>query len=210
MRLTKKAAALLVAAAMVMSMGTTVFADETGNGTGADDTTPKTTETGTADNNYETSLNTTVKYEVTESYTWQIHSAIDFGKTTAAAVSTDKTKSNNEVKVSKSLLPNNTKLQIKIEGAYKATKDDTSSSGFTIATDEGATRTYTVTKPENTNVNTGDVVLEVKAGVTEGSVNLTYTLQDVAANTAEKSGTYNGTVTYSAAVVADTVTNPQG
>ena len=73
MKLTKKAAALLLAASLAVSVcATPVFAE--GGGTGTTPDTPSETGSET-----ETTVNTDVTYTVDTKYTWTIPAKIDFG-----------------------------------------------------------------------------------------------------------------------------------
>lgn len=77
MKLTKKAAALLLAASLAVSVcATPVFADG-----GTTPATPNTHEEIKKDDTTESSSSQTeVKYKVTEGYTWAIPATIDFGE----------------------------------------------------------------------------------------------------------------------------------
>ena len=74
--MTKKAAALLLAASLAVSVcAMPVFADG-----GTTPATPNTHEEIKKDDTTESSSSTTVEYKVTEGYTWAIPAKIDFGE----------------------------------------------------------------------------------------------------------------------------------
>lgn len=92
MKVSKKLLAAIMAAAMVIPMGTaSAFAAN------------------------EPSQSTNVKYEVTQGYEWTIHSEIDFGKD--AGVNKTVTKEKNTVSVDKNVIPDGTKLNITVAGS---------------------------------------------------------------------------------------------
>lgn len=195
MRLTKKAAALLVAAAMVMSMGTTVFADVDGS----------TTNTGSNAEGQGDKATTSVTYTVSESYEWTVPKSIDFtsvendtgntdGKITATVAEAE-----NKVVVKKNVIKANQSLVISALSAKG--KDD---SKFVIVTNEGASleyAIYTKASTENAEYNTTPItsagqVLTVPAGkVDYVSLKFVLTKDD---GSVEKAGSYNDTVTFSA------------
>ena len=198
MRLTKKAAALLVAAAMVMSMGTTVFAgdgDESATNTGSN-------AEGQGDK-----ATTSVTYTVSESYEWTVPKSIDFtsvandtgntdGKITATVAEAE-----NKVVVKKNVIKANQSLVISALSAKG--KDD---SKFVIVTNEGASleyAIYTKASTENAEYNTTPItsagqVLTVPAGKVD-YVSLKFVLTKADASV-EKAGSYSDTVTFSASL----------
>ena len=199
MRLTKKAAALLVAAAMVMSMGTTVFAED---GDGADaGTTESSTKTAQA--------TTTVKYDVQESYIWTVPSTIDF--TGVAADNSNQAtvervnNVDNKLDVTKNVINANKKLVISVASTNSPSATD---GEFVIKTSEDATLKYKIYKKsseENATYETDNVkseVFSVPAGKTD-YVYLKFVLTKDNANY-EKAGNYSDTLTFTAKL--DTVT----
>lgn len=190
--MTKKAAALLLAASLAVSVcATPVFAE--------DKVVNSTTHTDLKD-----SATVEVKYEVATTYTWTIHTDIDFGKT--AGVDKDVERETNTVEVKANTIPEKMKLKITIEGSGEADASHENHKKFTIK--NGATGTevlgYKVTK-DTTEINPGDTVLEVKSGTSTGSATLKYTLHTTTKN-AEVAGEYKGTVTYTSEVVNDPTT----
>ena len=78
--------------------------------------------------------------------------------------------------------------------AYKVTKTSEKKDG--TDTPNFANADITLATPSN-------VVLELNAGVANGEVGLKFTLQTTTTDKAETAGEYTGTVTYTAAVVAN-------
>ena len=195
MRLTKKAAALLVAAAMVMSMGTTVFA-----GDGEE----PTTNTGSNAEGQGDKATTSVTYTVSESYEWTVPKSIDFTSVANDTGNTDGTitatvaEAENKVVVKKNVIKANQSLVISAKG-----KDD---SKFVIVTSEGASleyAIYTKASTENAEYNTTPItsagqVLTVPAGKVD-YVSLKFVLTKADASV-EKAGSYSDTVTFSASL----------
>ena len=191
-----KVTAAVLAAAMVGSMAMPAFAADT---TGA--------ITGTTDS---TSGNTTVKYEVTQGYEWEIHTEIDFGSNRKNADTNKKItngdgSSSNEVKVTKNTIPTGKKLVIKVQGNGGGDTTDTSTitdKSFTIKDKSStATLSYTVTSSfKNGEVATGNEVLSVNAGTAQGSTHMTFVLDTVAANSSEFAGSYEGKLIYTASI----------
>ena len=165
-------ASILAAAMIVPSVGVTAFAADV-------------TDTSKAD-----TAQTDVKYSVTAGYTWTIHSAIDFGSN--AGVGETKTVENQSVSVSKNVIPNGKKLNIKVKGSGD-------NGAFQIKSTEGATLTYTI-KDSNGEISANADVLNVAAGTNIGSTSLTFTLTTPSVS-AETAGSYTGTVIYTASVV---------
>lgn len=190
MRKMNKVTAAVLAAAMVGSMAMPAFA-----------------VTGTAD---PTTANTTVKYEVTQGYEWEIHTEIDFGSDRKNADTNKKItngdgSSSNEVKVSKNTIPTGKKLVIKVQGNGGGNTTDTSSitdKSFKIKDKNStATLSYTVTSSvKSGKVTTGNEVLSVDAGTAEGNTYMTFVLDTVAANSSEFAGSYEGKLIYTASI----------
>lgn len=150
----------------------------------------ESTMTGNAANQYTTTGMTDVKYAVTESYEWTIHSEIDFGENAGVNKSVEKT--GNTVSVTKNIIPDGTKLQITVAGSG-------TDGAFEIK--NGSTPlTYTVKKGDN-GISSGGSVLDVSAGTNAADAALTFTLSTTTKG-AEVAGDYKGTVTYTATVVS--------
>lgn len=132
----------------------------------------------------------TLSYEVSESYEWNIHPAIDFGKN-AGANQTVSVK-NNTISVTKNVLRSGNKLVIKIKGGGN-------NEAFTISNGKSQTLDYAVNDGSK-NLAIGDTVMEVSAGTNQGSQALDFKLTTTNKK-AEVAGTYNGTVTYTASIV---------
>lgn len=181
--MTKKAAALLLAASLAVSVcATPVFAaDKVVNTT----THPTLTDSQTVK----------VKYNVATTYTWSIHTDIDFGK--AAGVDKDVERENNTVEVKANTIPEGCKLKITVEGSGEEDTSHGNHKKFTIKNGTKGTEVlgYKVTKEDTTEINPGDTVLEVKSGTNTGSTTLKYTLHTTTKD-AEVAGDYNGAVTY--------------
>ena len=202
MRLTKKAAALLVAAAMVMSMGTTVFAgdDDVNKGTNAENSTAPTT---------------IVEYTVTAAYEWTVPKNINFTGVTEDTSNNTRTatvnvasKDYSKVSVTKNVIAAGHKLQITV-GSDEKTGDDNKT--FAIATSETGGKNkvllnYTIQTKDSDNsgatygtaLGVDDPVIEVPAGTNAKAVDLQFVLTK---DSVEKAGKYTGTLTYTAAVV---------
>ena len=187
MKYAKKIMAACAATALLATMTTTsVFAIE---GTSANDT------TGT----------TTVKYEVTEGYTWSIPAVIDFGKdagvnktnVNGTAKTTDGAATDSKVSVTKNVIAEGKKLQITAKGSG-------TEGAFTIKSKDGngsKELTYTIKVDSAAGaISAGASVLDVPAGTNTKDAKLTFTLSTTE-DAAETAGSYQGTVTYTASVV---------
>lgn len=140
---------------------------------------------------------TNLTYQVDSAYEWAIHSDIDFGANKGvnqksgviAKISSD----NIGVKVTKNVIPTGNVLQIKIKNTQE----------FKIAS-AGTELTYEVykgTTKTGTALAAGDVVLSVASGTNAGAQPLYFELS-TSTGAAEVAGTYNGTITYEAALSA--------
>ena len=215
--MTKKAAALLLAASLAVSVcAMPVFAADTAHaGENVSGTTP-------------TNTTTTVKYEVTEGYKWAIPATIDFGKD--AGLNAKRTVDANQVKdtgsyevadtnvrgksgnvyVSDCRLKPGTKLTISISSTttmYNATD------GFYVkTTNNGAiasntakvpyaiykgTETDPATPTSENKLDNSSVILKLNAGTDYGKQDLTFILST---GDAEIAGEYTGTVAFAAKV----------
>lgn len=131
----------------------------------------------------------TLSYEVSESYEWNIHPAIDFGKN-AGANQTVSVK-NNTISVTKNVLRSGNKLVIKIKGGGN-------NEAFTISNGKSQTLDYAVNDGSK-NLAIGDTVMEVSAGTNTANKALEFKLSTAKKN-AEIAGSYNGTVSYTAEI----------
>lgn len=131
---------------------------------------------------------TNVKYTVKESYTWSVPTDIDF--TNSATVTTSgNSGATQNVCVTKNVIPEKTKLHIIVSN----------SNTFTITSEEGKVLKYTVKVGEGTEaLKAGGTVLDVNAGVNEGSAQLTFELTK---DDVERAGNYKGTVAYESSVI---------
>lgn len=220
--MTKKAAALLLAASLAVSVcATPVFADG--------GTTPNTHEEIKKDDTTESSSSTTVEYKVTEGYTWAIPAKIDFGENagfnkkrtvfaseekngnySAANENTDGKSGN--VYVTGCRLKPGTKLTISISSTT-TDYEPNDNKGFFVKTNNGSKKAklyYEIYKekvvspatptPANKLDNTSQI-LELKAGKDADKQDLTFILTTGAEG--EIAGDYKGTVAFEAKVIAD-------
>lgn len=175
MKCPKTLCAAAIAATMIATMGSSVWAAET-----TTTITGPTTNTG----------NTTLTYEVAASYEWVVPSSITF----EAGSDADKTEKTSEVKVTKNVIAENKTLKITAKG-------DGSGDAFTIQNDAQTPLTYSV-KVDNTEIQPNDTVLTVASGTNAGTASLIFTLtKHSSGKNAEVPGTYKGTVTYTSTVV---------
>lgn len=133
---------------------------------------------------------TKVKYSVTETYEWNIHPEIDFGKD--AGVNQAVNKNANKVSVTKNVLHEGAKLEIKVKGSGTG-------NAFTISNGKTEVLSYAI-NDGSTDLAVNGTVLEVAAGTNEGSKDLNFKLT-TANKKAEIAGNYNGTVSYTASIV---------
>lgn len=135
---------------------------------------------------------TNVYYNVDQTYTWSIHSDIDFGKDAGADTTVES--DSNVVQVTENVIAEGSHLYISIEGSG-------TDRAFTISERNGTNLDYDVYNG-TTKVVTGENILSVEAGKNSDSADLKFVLhtQD---DTAEIAGNYSGTVTYTATVFAD-------
>lgn len=139
---------------------------------------------------------TTLHYEVGSHYTWEIHTDIDFGhdkginKTDVDGAVTDG--SEQKVKVTENVIEEGKKLHITAagSGADKA---------FSVSNGHNTVLNYAVKSGGKAVAVDGDV-LDVNAGTNTGETLMDFKLSTTT-DTAEKAGTYTGTITYSASVV---------
>ena len=143
------------------------------------------------------SQSTTLKYEVTSHYTWEIHTDIDFGKDKGVkqVVNGEVKTGEQKVKVTENVIEEGKKLHITAtgSGAEKA---------FTITNEQNTVLGYAV-KSGDKAVAVGGDVLDVNAGTNTGETVMDFKLSTTT-DTAEKAGKYSGQITYSASIVSQT------
>lgn len=217
MKLTKKAAALLLAASLAVSVcATPVFA------TGATTLNRGSTTTGSdkAQNGIATG-NTDVLYNVTESYQWSVPATIDFGENAGANKTPivnatlgkndtgEKADADNQWKgtapkvvVSKNVIGIDKKLQITVNTTYYENGE------FYVLSGTSEKLFYTVTKLDATG-STGEVlsktntnVLSVPSGTDTAEQKLEFKLETAkGTNVSEKAGNYTGVVVFESQIV---------
>ncbi len=131
---------------------------------------------------------TKVKYNITEGYTWTVTPEITFTNDNTDA---DDSKEGT-ITVSKNIIAYGKKLQISV-------KSDETDNSFKIANNDEKL-TYTI-KKDNTEIQSGGVALDVPAGTSSMTQNLTFTLSAAQKKAAKYAGEYSGTATFTAAVV---------
>lgn len=211
--MTKKAAALLLAASLAVSVcAMPVFAEDV--------TTPP--NMGKQDGSNEpakTSLTTNVLYEVTEGYTWSVPATIDFGSNAGGSSQTRIVDANLEtgngvaasatkgtapkVMVTKNVIGTgkNLKINLKATGGFKVKNKQNTELSYEVKTtaekiDGNATTSYTEKNVDATN---GTDILTLAAGKNTGEVDLEFTLTTTN-DTAETAGKYTGTVTFTSSI----------
>ena len=202
MKLTKKAAALLLAASLAVSVcATPVFAAPVTNNAGVQN--PATGEKIDENNIVNPKQACTeLKYTVTEGYTWSIPADINFGSDRTVAA--ENMSQADKVKAWDCRLKNDYRLEITIEGndgQYGIGTDKK----FVVKTAEGATLNYNVQKGTGihlTPVTSGEEILSVPAGEDKNDETLTFTLETHSDDTsaAEKAGVYIGYAIFTATV----------
>lgn len=162
---TKKVVAAGLSALMMMSSTTSVFAAESGD------------------------KSTTLNYQVSPSYDWIIHSAIDFGADAGPNKTVERT--GNQVKVLKNVIPEGKYLNISVKGSGA---DD----AFTVDNGGSEVLNYDVSD-DNGAVGVNGNVLSVPAGTNTAVQNMNFKL-NTKKGSAEIAGVYNGRVIYNASV----------
>lgn len=195
--MTKKAAALLLAASLAVSVcAMPVFAgDPTTNSASA-----KGTEVTNPSAN--TKTKTDVEYVVEASYNWSVPVKITFDKDTETVTTAGTNGNTQNVYVSNNVIPNDKKLQIKVDSTTKTDSGDE----FAIEA-YGAKLKYEISKKnangeDFTKVAPEGVVIEVVSGVKEKQQVLKFDLtKDTGANVSEKAGSYSGIAVFTAQLV---------
>ena len=177
---------------------------------------PSTTQPqDTEDAKKETSIGkTTVKYYVTETYTWTIPSVIDFksdadvGKTvtvsTEAAGDLKYQNENSKVVVKDNVIPEGKTLKIKVSGA-----NNDASGQYRLLNGTKTYLNYSITKATgNAKLGNDAEVVSVAAGTDGVTENLKFELStQIDSNTSEISGAYKDTLTFTATVENQTQSN---
>ena len=162
---TKKIVAAGLSALMMMSSATPVFAAESGD------------------------KSTTLNYQVSSSYDWIIHSAIDFGADAGVGKTVDRT--GNQVKVLKNVIPEGKYLNISVKGSG-------ANDAFTIDNGGSEVLNYDVSD-DNGTVGVNGNVLSVPAGTNTATQNMDFKL-NTTKKSAEVAGQYTGRVIYNSSV----------
>lgn len=162
---TKKVVAAGLSALMMMSSTTSVFAAESGD------------------------KSTTLNYQVSPSYDWIIHSAIDFGADAGPNKTVERT--GNQVKVLKNVIPEGKYLNISVKGSG-------ANDAFTVDNGGSEILNYDVSD-DNGAVGVNGNVLSVPAGTNTATQNMGFKL-NTTKKSAEVAGQYNGRVIYNASV----------
>ena len=197
--MTKKAAALLLAASLAVSVcATPVFAV---NAPVTND--PNVQDEVTGENIADPATGKKacmqLKYNVTEGYTWSIPSDIEFDAD--HGVTEDDMTKGGRVTVKNCKLKNGYTLKITMTG--NGGQYDDNDGGFKVKTAEGATLDYTVQKgtaPGLTDVESGREILTIAAGTDNEASDLTFTLKthNDQGNYAETAGEYIGYAIFTA------------
>lgn len=131
----------------------------------------------------------TLNYEVSSSYDWIIHSAIDFGADVGVGKTVDRT--GNQVKVLKNVIPEGKYLNISVKGSG-------ANDAFTVDNGGSEVLNYDVSD-DNGAVGVNENVLSVPAGTNTATQNMNFKL-NTTKKSAEVAGQYNGRVIYNASV----------
>lgn len=191
MKLTKNAAALLLAASLAVSVcATPVFGlTNTASASGVDVT----------DADKTTQAKTDVEYVVEASYSWSVPSKITFTSDKTEVEANAETGETQKVKVTKNVIPNGKKLQITVDS--ETTQTVASGKKFAIKTNEDAYLTYVIKKGTDYNdeIAVGGEVISVNSGIEQADTALKFVLtRDSGANVSEKAGTYTGVAKFTA------------
>ena len=201
--MTKKAAALLLAASLAVSVcATPVFAAGTPPVQNGQNVQDETTGENITDPTSGKKACMQLKYTVTEGYTWSIPANIDFGANNGVT-NANKT-SSDKVTVKDCKIKNGYTLKVTItgnDGQYGMGTEHK----FKVKTVDGAELPYTVDAKKNgaattTSVMEGNEVLELAAGKNHAESELTFTLktQTTDTNAAETAGEYIGYAIFTA------------
>lgn len=220
MKLTKKAAALLLAASLAVSVcATPVFAADPNMGSNPVNSNNAIAGITTGD--------TQIRYKVTESYMWSVPATIDFGvnagenntSTVNATLDKDKpgTKADNDgtgkwkgtaprIVVSKNVIGVGKKLQITVDTEGHTATSYENGKFYVEPAGTNERLYFTITKPAATGgteqelTGTDNEVLRVPSGTNAANQELVFTLTTTS-ETAEKAGDYEGYVAFSSKIV---------
>ena len=220
MKLTKKAAALLLAASLAVSVcATPVFAADPNMGSNPVNSNNAIAGITTGD--------TQIRYKVTESYMWSVPATIDFGvnagenntSTVNATLDKDKpgTKADNDgtgkwkgtaprIVVSKNVIGVGKKLQITVDTEGHTATSYENGKFYVEPAGTNERLYFTITKPAATGgteqelTGTDNEVLRVHSGTNTANQELVFTLTTTS-ETAEKAGDYEGYVAFSSKIV---------
>ena len=162
---TKKVVAAGLSALMMMCSATPVFAAESGD------------------------KSANLNYQVSSSYDWIIHSAIDFGADAGVGHTVDRT--GNQVKVLKNVIPEGKYLNISVKGSGV-------NDAFTVSNGGSEVLNYDVLD-DNGAVGVNGNVLSVPSGTNTATQNMNFKL-NTTKKSAEVAGQYKGQVIYNASV----------
>lgn len=162
---TKKVVVAGLSALMMMTSTTSVFSAESGD------------------------KSANLNYQVSSSYDWIIHSAIDFGADAGVGKTVDRT--GNQVKVLKNVIPEGKYLNISVKGSG-------ANDAFTVDNGGSEVLNYDVSD-DNGAVGVNGNVLSVPAGTNTATQNMNFKL-NTTKKSAEVAGQYNGRVIYNASV----------
>lgn len=220
MKLTKKAAALLLAASLAVSVcAMPVFATDPNMGSNPVNSNNAIAGITTGD--------TQIRYKVTESYQWSVPATIDFGvnagenntSTVNATLDKDKpgTKADNDgtgkwkgtaprIVVSKNVIGVGKKLQITVDTEGHTATSYENGKFYVEPAGTNERLYFTITKPAATGgteqelTGTDNEVLRVPSGTNTANQELVFTLTTTS-ETAEKAGDYEGYVAFSSKIV---------
>ena len=220
MKLTKNAAALLLAASLAVSVcATPVFAADPNMGSNPVNSNNAIAGITTGD--------TQIRYKVTESYMWSVPATIDFGvnagenniSTVNATLDKDKpgTKADNDgtgkwkgtaprIVVSKNVIGVGKKLQITVDTEGHTATSYENGKFYVEPAGTNERLYFTITKPAATGgteqelTGTDNEVLRVPSGTNTANQELVFTLTTTS-ETAEKAGDYEGYVAFSSKIV---------
>lgn len=142
-----------------------------------------------------TTKSTNLNYYVTESYDWEIHTDIDFGKDEGVNATVDgkvTDGSDQKVKVTKNVIGEGSKLRITAHGSG-------ADNAFSIKNNGTEVLNYAVKSGTNA-VGVNGTVLEVAAGTNTGETKMDFKLSTTTKD-AEVAGNYTGTITYNSEIL---------
>lgn len=221
--MTKKAAALLLAASLAVSVcAMPVFA---AGGTGGATTPEMGSQTGGADG---AATETQVLYTVTERFTWTIPATIDFGEnagvnnTSTVEANLDGDQKGDQAKqvsggtvwkgtapkvcVKENVIGTGATLKINLKAkdstAFKVKNEKNTALDYTVKTVAAKVDDTDVSTYSGVTVNaaTGTDILALEAGQNKGEVTLEFVLKTEDTKKAETAGNYKDTITFTASI----------